>query len=860
MKIARTTRELKTGLKDESLHSMYFPNTNNMTMKGMKDPVQYYGITNGKVTDSGIAYPGEDFKVNGQSTLEYRLKNRNMNNPFYNKLPVMQDGGNTNKPKGGRRANSLIAKLVGKDKPFKDVKSLQQALNELSSGEEVTALKTDNVAGPNTLKALQAAVSEGAFYKELGNSFNFDKVPKQFQDNPFILGGKQANALANVENMLDYYQSTLRALDNDLPQYLKDNVGEGKKFKDVKELQANLNQSANALSEAGMLQGYTPLKVDGVFGNKSKGAVKSMKNAVGAASAALDTEAENVLGMDMEDYRSTQPNSLAEAITNPIARFTEENGKAMAQGQEDQNSVRNRLTELLMDKLQADSPEAVAELLSNVDLSLDPNDPNANLGQAVDANIGSSVGIKVKEAVEQLKSEIGTDANDPYFSSVIESSLGDLGTDPQNLQALSGTLQSQIQNPKNIPGAPTVDNDIPQPYVNPEEEVVPNSQPPISTNNAGTPQNPTGNIPNVRIAQPVGPNSAPSINGLVPQDYNVNTERGDAGNATTTPSVETPEVTPEAEAEAGTQAADDAANAAAAEAENNGEDPEKQQVVKNGNRFEVYRTDNGSYALRPVGTTTEGSGQSAGYMATGKNTGGQPQAGNNRRNSAETFRPILTNGPEWLRNPINDWRMKRKSRRVARRERREHQRDLRQQTAQENYQAALAAARGEEYKKVGGDRRNYSDARLNSREAGNQYQLGKQEQDNKFDLYDRSNRHLMDQSDNNRREIADARSIAHAMDRQDADNRAQILANEKNIKLAEQRAYITGQGQARMERSMPAALNSNLNLRDEATKAQLRGYGRAGYRDSDAKPDNLPAGTRPKYSLGGYSLPKRRGV
>jgi hypothetical protein len=42
-------------------------------MKGMDTPVKYYGITNGQVTDEGVAYPGEDFKVNGKDTLEFRM-------------------------------------------------------------------------------------------------------------------------------------------------------------------------------------------------------------------------------------------------------------------------------------------------------------------------------------------------------------------------------------------------------------------------------------------------------------------------------------------------------------------------------------------------------------------------------------------------------------------------------------------------------------------------------------------------------------------------------------------------------------------------------------------------------------------
>lgn len=74
MKKALTNTERRTGLKDPNYNSMYFPNARNMTMKGMKTPVKYYGITDGLITDEGIAMPGEDFEVNGQDTVEYRMQ------------------------------------------------------------------------------------------------------------------------------------------------------------------------------------------------------------------------------------------------------------------------------------------------------------------------------------------------------------------------------------------------------------------------------------------------------------------------------------------------------------------------------------------------------------------------------------------------------------------------------------------------------------------------------------------------------------------------------------------------------------------------------------------------------------------
>jgi len=70
--IARNEKDARMGLKDNRRNAMYFPNTRNMTMKGMKTPVEYYGVTDGEITDHGVAYPGEDFTVNGKDTLEIR--------------------------------------------------------------------------------------------------------------------------------------------------------------------------------------------------------------------------------------------------------------------------------------------------------------------------------------------------------------------------------------------------------------------------------------------------------------------------------------------------------------------------------------------------------------------------------------------------------------------------------------------------------------------------------------------------------------------------------------------------------------------------------------------------------------------
>lgn len=83
---ANNYKMARTGLKNPKYNAMLFPGNgsgmNPMTMQGMKDDVQYYGLSNGQIVDSGIARAGQNsFNVLGDSVLEYRLpKNKTQNN------------------------------------------------------------------------------------------------------------------------------------------------------------------------------------------------------------------------------------------------------------------------------------------------------------------------------------------------------------------------------------------------------------------------------------------------------------------------------------------------------------------------------------------------------------------------------------------------------------------------------------------------------------------------------------------------------------------------------------------------------------------------------------------------------------
>ena len=66
--------------------------TMNTPMGTVPFPIQYMGLHNGKVTDSGIAYPGQNFKVKGSEVREYPLYRKG--GRFYSKgsMPWLRDG------------------------------------------------------------------------------------------------------------------------------------------------------------------------------------------------------------------------------------------------------------------------------------------------------------------------------------------------------------------------------------------------------------------------------------------------------------------------------------------------------------------------------------------------------------------------------------------------------------------------------------------------------------------------------------------------------------------------------------------------------------------------------------------------
>ena len=82
--IAKTKKDWELGiLNNKTVFPFGYPGPKQMTMNTpggtVPYPIEYIGVTNGKITDKGIANPGDDFMVNGDTVIENKI---NMNNKF----------------------------------------------------------------------------------------------------------------------------------------------------------------------------------------------------------------------------------------------------------------------------------------------------------------------------------------------------------------------------------------------------------------------------------------------------------------------------------------------------------------------------------------------------------------------------------------------------------------------------------------------------------------------------------------------------------------------------------------------------------------------------------------------------------
>ena len=117
---------------------MYFPNANQMTMKGMRTPIKYYGITDGMITDEGYARPGQKFNVNGVSTLEVRM-------------PQMRYGG---------RAKYQLGSYITSPNFLTDLEEMQnaEAVRRLSSKPRNLTIQ-DEVSDPNVVAMIERVLA-----------------------------------------------------------------------------------------------------------------------------------------------------------------------------------------------------------------------------------------------------------------------------------------------------------------------------------------------------------------------------------------------------------------------------------------------------------------------------------------------------------------------------------------------------------------------------------------------------------------------------------------------------------------------------------------------------------------------------
>ena len=83
--IARTKEDFTLGiLKGKTIFPYGYPGNKQMTMNTpagvVPFPIEYIGVTNGQITDRGVALPGEDFIVNGDTVIEKQINMKNRYN------------------------------------------------------------------------------------------------------------------------------------------------------------------------------------------------------------------------------------------------------------------------------------------------------------------------------------------------------------------------------------------------------------------------------------------------------------------------------------------------------------------------------------------------------------------------------------------------------------------------------------------------------------------------------------------------------------------------------------------------------------------------------------------------------------
>jgi hypothetical protein len=117
--IASSASMARQGLRNPNYDSMLFPGNgtgvNPMTMTGMKDDVQYFGLSNdGRITDAGIAKAGQrKFNVYGDNVLEYRVPNLNIPKIKKKKKPKFSPSGSVDAKFGGKEGVKVTGFGIG---------------------------------------------------------------------------------------------------------------------------------------------------------------------------------------------------------------------------------------------------------------------------------------------------------------------------------------------------------------------------------------------------------------------------------------------------------------------------------------------------------------------------------------------------------------------------------------------------------------------------------------------------------------------------------------------------------------------------------------------------------------------------
>lgn len=262
-KIAKTKEDFELGiLKGKTIFPFGYPGKKQMTMNTpagvVPYPIQYQGITDGKVTDEGIAFPGDDFIVNGDTVIENKI---NMNSYFNDLKQLRNNTFNKYKSKKKQLGGIIEPSVEEEDELINEPEMSEDELEnqiedaETEEQEEINNIDIDKLKSDITEKFLNSTKFTP---KELSKNLNIDYVQNkdmidnlQSNLNSIINGISQNEIDIEDEEQLNKFIETSGVLESpEIKQYYQQEKPENEmRYKNYPKAQKGLNVNKGAFNE-----------------------------------------------------------------------------------------------------------------------------------------------------------------------------------------------------------------------------------------------------------------------------------------------------------------------------------------------------------------------------------------------------------------------------------------------------------------------------------------------------------------------------------------------------------------------------------------------------------------------------------